>query len=351
MEFEYEVKLPNVNHRFGYGDNAINIANFYPIMAVYDGEWNLDPYHSNGDPFYSDLSNYDVTFSCDSKYVLASTGEIIKTSTESEVTRYVLSADAVRDFAMVISDKFQVIDTKYKDVDIKYYFYDDEENKQSLQTALDSIKTFSELYGEYPYKNYSVVQTNFVHGGMEYPRMVYVSDAVTDYMDYKNVIIHETAHQWWYGLVGNNEYDHAWLDEGLTDFSTALFYKHNPSYNVLYEDVIKNTNNSYVTFVDIYTKILGSVETDMTRALNEYNTESEYVYMTYVKGVLLFHNLYETLGEKSVIKSLRKYFAIYKYKNVRPEHLVGSFERVCGCELQSLFNSWVDGKVIIKTVD
>jgi len=350
IKLEYEITIPNCLHRFGYGDNTINIANFYPIVAVYDGEWNLDSYHSNGDPFYSDMANYRVELKTPNNMVVATTGNVKNKTENDNVNVYNIEAYSVRDFACVLSDKFNVVSEKYDNVTISYYYYNDDNYEQSLKTAVDSIKTFNNLYGKYPYDTYSVVKANFIHGGMEYPNLVIISDSVNDYNDYVNVIVHETAHQWWYGLVGNNEYDHAWMDEGLTDYSTALFYKYNPEYGIKYDEIIKNTTNSYVNFVEVYTKVLGSVDTTMNRSLNEYNTEPEYVYMAYVKGTLLFDSLCENVGEEKFLKILKKYFNDYKYKNASPECLIGTFEKYLGCDMVKFFNSWIDGKVIIKRV-
>ncbi len=351
LEMTFTVKLPNCLHRFGYGENTINVANFYPIMSVYEnGKWVTDPYHYNGDPFYSEVSNYNVEINAPSKYVLASTGEI--TSTENgENTNHKIKAKAVRDFAFVLSEKFEVLTDTVEHTTIKYYYYDDENPTKSLQAGVDAISTFSKLFGRYPYSTFSIVKTNFVHGGMEFPNLVYISDAVTNHDDYLNVIVHETAHQWWYGLVGSNAYRVAWLDEGLTDFCTAYFYSYNDGYNVNYEEIMKNTNNSYVTFVDVYTKVLGKVDTTMNRSLNEYNTEPEYVYITYVKGSLMFESLKELVGQEKFNKALKSYVEKYKYKNVNENHLIGEFEKVTGTDLTGWFNSWINGEVVVKNME
>ena len=185
---------------------------------------------------------------------------------------------------------------------------------------------------------------------MEYPNLVIISDSIGDYNDYVNVIVHETAHQWWYGLVGNNEFDYGWLDEGLTDYSTALFYKFNEDYGVDFAEIIKNTTNSYVNFVEVYTKVLGGVDTTMNRPLNAYNTEPEYVYMAYVKGALLFDSLRENVGEEKFLTVLKKYFENYRFKNATPDDLVGVFEKYLGYEMKGFFDSWINGKVVVKRV-
>ena len=180
--------------------------------------------------------------------------------------------------------------------------------------------------------------------------MVMISDAVDQQSDYINVIVHEIAHQWWYGLVGNDEFSYGWLDEGLTEYSTLLFYENNPSYNVDTKELIKNTTNSFVTFVDVYTKVFGEVDTTMNRKLNEYNNESEYVYIAYVKGMLLFDSLREVLGKDKFIKCLQNYFDDHQFKIATPDSMVTSFEDVTHSNLDNFFESWINGKVKIIAI-
>lgn len=348
INFEYELTLPNINHRFGYGNNAINFGNFYPIACVFEnGSFVTDEYHYNGDPFYSDVSNYTVTIKNYKDYTLASTGSIISQSTVDNLTTTMVKAQAVRDFAFVLSNKFQVKSVTENGTEIKYYYYNDTRPEDSLQTAVDSVATFNRIIGNYPYQTLSVVETNFVHGGMEYPNLVMISDVLEKYEDYQNTIIHEIAHQWWYGMVGNNEYNYGWLDEGLTEYSTALFYEQNPNYALSYDEIMTNANSSYCMFVEVYQDIFGEVDTSMDRKLSEYKTEPEYVYISYVKGVLLFDSLREILGEKTFNKCLKKYFETNKGKNVTPQDMINSFEKTSLRSLHGFFDSWIEGTVVV----
>ncbi len=347
LELNYKVYVPNVNHRFGYGDNAINMANFYPIVAVIEnGEFVCDPYNSNGDPFYSDVANYNVKLTVPNKYTVASTGTHINVSNDANTKTYNINALCVRDFAFVMSDKFSVVSSEVDGVNVNYYYYSDSQFESNLKASADAVKTFNNLFGKYPYQTLSVVQTNFVHGGMEYPNLVYISDEVEG-ADYTNVIIHEIAHQWWYGVVGSNAFKYPWLDEGLTEYSTLMFYQENPDYGINTNELIKNTNNSYVTFVDLYTEVLGKLDTSMNRALNEYGTEPEYVYATYVRGMLFFDNLCEVIGRNVFIDGLKEYYKTYALKNTNPDCFIAIMEKVSNKELKNYINSWLDGKVVI----
>lgn len=351
LYIEYTVTLPNINHRFGYGEDTINVANFYPIMCMYeDGEYVIDSYHYNGDPFYSEVANYSITITAPKEYTLASTGEISNLDEEENNNIYHIEAKAVRDFAFILSDKYSILSDNIDGVTVNYYYYKNQYPNEGLKASVNSVSTFNKLFGEYPYSTLNVCEANFVHGGMEYPNLVFISDAVTNQSDYINTIVHEVAHQWWYGLVGNNEYQYGWLDEGLTEYSTLLFYEENPEYNVDAKALIKNTTNSYVTFVEVYEKVFGSVDSSMNRKLNEYRNESEYVYIAYVKGMLIFDSLREVIGKDKLLKGLQTYFEDNKFKIATPDDLINAFEKSTGTNLNDFFKSWIDGKVRILQV-
>lgn len=351
ININYTVTLPNINHRFGYGENAVNLANFYPIACVFEnGKFIMDPYSSNGDPFYSDVANYIVNFSYPDNFVLASSGNQEDTVTHNGISSTRISALVIRDFAMVLSDKFVVISSHYEDTKVYYYYYDDENAEKSLETSVLALKTYSETFGTYPYNQLSVVQTNFVHGGMEYPNLVYISDDIKEYKSYTNVIAHEIAHQWWYAMVGNNEYSNAWLDEGLTEYSTALFYELNPQYEIELKDLMLNGIKIYSYYTQVYSAVYKELDTSMTRSLDEYTNENEYVYICYVKGMLLFDSLRQLVGDEKFFSGLRFYFDNYQFKNASSEDIIWAFESVTNYSLENFFMGWLDGKVIIMSL-
>lgn len=348
IEIEFFITLPNINHRFGYGDNTINLGNFYPIACVYeDGNFKTDLYHYNGDPFYSEMSNYNVSVTYPDNYKMASTGNLINTTAENNLTTNIISAQSVRDFAIVLSEQFEVISQECDGIMVNYYYFSDEAPEKSLEIACKAISTFNNLIGKYPYKTLAVVEANFVHGGMEYPNLIYISNDITDHTQYEQVIVHETAHQWWYNVVGNSEYDNGWLDEGLTEYSTALFYEINPNEGIDKNLIIKNAYSNYLLFVEVYGDVYGELDTSMDRNLSEFKTEPEYVYLTYVKGMLLFDTLREILGMDKFTKCLQTYYKQNSFKIAKPEDMISAFEKASNTKLETIFKSWIEGKVIL----
>jgi len=140
---------------------------------------------------------------------------------------------------------------------------------------------------------------------MEYPNLVMISSSIENEDDCKNVIVHETAHQWWYAIVGNDEYNYPWLDEALTEFSTILFYDNTDGYNLNHKDMIDASKENYSLFITVYEDVLGKIDTSM-RAIDQYSTEPEYTYCTYVKGILMFESLYQLVGKDKFLKSLKE---------------------------------------------
>ena len=348
LSIEYNFTLSNCLHRFGYGENTINLANFYPIACVYENnEFSTNPYNANGDPFYSDVANYKVNLTTNKNYIAATSGEKLSETINENKKTTTYSALVIRDFAIILSNKFKIISTKLNNTNIEYYYFNDENAEKSLQAGVDSIKTFSSLFGEFPYKNFSIVQTDFVYGGMEYPNLIMISYSIDNTDDYLNVIVHETAHQWWYAMVGNDEYTLPWLDEALTEYSTILFYDYNENYNLNHKQMIRTCLENFTTFITVYNDVLGNIDTSM-RAVNEYNTEPEYTYCTYVKGALMYDSLFSLIGEKNFINALKIYFKNNQFKNATKADLINSFEESCKQNLSNFFDSWLNGKVVIR---
>ena len=343
LKMDFEVHLAHINHRLGFGDSTINLGSVFPVFCVYDDGFVENHFVPNGDPFYSDISNYVVEFSYPENYVLACCGNVV--ANKNGYAKIV--AKNVRDFCLVLSAEFDVISASVNGVQVNYFFYDDENAEQHLGTAVKAIKFFSETFGDYDYGQLSVVKCDFCFGGMEYPNLVMISDAIADDLTYDYVIVHEIAHQWWYGMVGNNEFEEGWLDESLTEYSSALFFEEFDEYRLKYDTIISNAHESYKQFVEVYSHVFGQVDERMLRALNEFETEPEYVNCVYTKGVLLYDSLREMLGKRKFEKCVKTYFKKYKCKNAKTEDLVRVFCDTSKCELSNFFESWISGKVVI----
>ena len=350
LEINFEVKLANINHRLGVGENTINFGNFYPVSCVYENGngFRKDVYCSNGDPFYSECANYNVELTYPSDFIIASSGEIVKEENYDNLTKIAVKSKKARDFSFVLSKKFKKAVQKLGEIDIVYCGYSEDENiNECLLTCVDALKTFNQLFGDYPYSQLIISKSNFVYGGMEYPGLVIVSDDISDQNELNYVIVHEIAHQWWYAVVGSDQINHPWQDEGLAEFSTLLFFKNNTNYGEDYDKLIESATQSYRLFERVYKNITGQFDGRMDRSLYQFETEPEYTQLTYTKGVLMFDSIMHDIGEKKLEKGLKKYYKDYAFKIATPHDLIYCLSKGSGYNLDGYIKSWLDGKVVI----
>lgn len=346
ITIDFSLTLADVIARTGVNDSAINLANFYPVLCgIENGAFYECVYYANGDPFFSDCADYRVTLSASADYVTAATGAVVSSELKKDKRVNVYKAENVRSFAFVLSKDFEAITDSSAGTEITYYYYKDENPAKSLKTAVEAVKFFSESFGKYPYPTFSVVQTKFIQGGMEFPRIVFISDELDD-KAYAEVIVHETAHQWWQSVVGNNEVKYGFLDEGLAEYSVVNFYEKHPDYGYSRETLVKSAEQTYKIFCSVYDKLFGKVNTAMLRDLSEFNSEYEYVNVAYVKPTIMYDCLRATLGDARFFKGLRRYYEDFAFKNAAPADLVASFNKV-GADTEGFFEGFFNGKAII----
>jgi len=312
-----------------------------------DGDFVQDGYHANGDPFYSDMANYDVTISYPNTLMLASTGESVMSVEKNGKIIQRIEASVVRDFAVVLCDQWLCKSQEVNGTTFNYYYYKDENSDTTFQAMIDAVTTFESLLGDYPYSTLTAVQANFIHGGMEYPNLILISDDIELKNEIIQVTVHEIGHQWFYNLVGNNEVKEAWLDEALTEYITAMFFEINTTYEVSFTDICANYLNSYQLFVDVYTEVFGEVDTSMNRTLSQFNSEPEYTYLVYVKGFLMLNNIRTILGDSVFCLGLRTYFENNKYDIATTADFISAFQKASHKDVQGIINSWLEGNVII----
>ncbi len=346
VTINYEITLAKTVARTGINKDTVNLANFYPILCgIEKGSFYECVYYYNGDPYFSDCANYQVEFTCDSKYVVASSGEEISCSQKEEKTVRNYKIDKARSFALVLSEKFKIKTAEYDGVKINYYYYNTAYPERSIGVAKESIEYFSKTFGKYPYKTYSVVETEFLQGGMEFPALTMISDTLSENENIE-VIVHETAHEWWCVGVGNNEIKYGFLDEGLAEYSVVMFYETHNKYGLTRNIMVESAEKTFKAFCSVYDKLYNRVDTSMLRSIPEYSSEYEYVNIAYIKPVIMYDTLRKTIGDKKFFASLKKYYEEYSFKNATPDDLVGVFEKT-GADTNGYFESFFNGKALI----
>ncbi len=342
----FKVHLPNVLHRFGYSNSTINLTGFYPILCVYENsEFYENVYYPSGDPFYSDCANYKVSLKVPSKYVVASSLNPQYTICSSDYTEYDYVQNSVREIAFILSDKFNVMKKEVLKTSLYYYYYNDENPEKTMETIEKSFKFFSSKFCDYPYKTYSVCQADFIFGGMEYPCLTFI-DSSLENINKDYTIVHETAHEWWYGLVGVNESLEGYIDEGLTEYSTFLFFKNYSEYNLKFTEIIEKTTLAYQEIRRTLSKENENIKPVMKRSLKDYDSDLDYVSINYYRSAIMFHRLKESMGEKKFIKCLQYILNTYKYQNINTSILKNAFEKYKSGS-SKIINSFIEGNAVV----
>jgi len=338
LELKYKVIIPPAGERFGYGESNINMGNWYPVAAVYDDEgWNLDKYYSVGDPFYSDISNYAISIKAPKEYTIAASGRVEEEKLEGDYKIWKFTAKDMRDFAFVVSDKFRTAKETVGDTVIKSYYYAEHESKgkEALEYGKRAIEIFNRVYGEYPYPTYSVVETEFP-SGMEYPGLVYINTRYYDDGHNGDIMlyttVHETAHQWWYGVVGNDQIDEAWLDEGFATYSEGIFTEEEfgSANGKLYYEYLEESAKE-----DIKSQAYDGV---ILKPLSSYKNWNDYGPAVYTGGAVLLSEIRKKVGDEDFFRILQSYYQEYSFKIATTEDFLTVCEKVSGMEFDDLFN-------------
>jgi len=349
LKFEFEVQIPPSIANFGYGDNTYNIANWYPILAVYDEEgWHKDPYYSIGDPFYSQVGLYEVNIKTPKEYTVAASGSLNQKREENGKVVWSFSTGLVRDFAWLASEKFETKASNVGNTKVTSYYIKgtEEYGQKALEYGKNAISFFNKYFGEYPYKDYSIVAANYIFSGMEYPNLVIISDEYygpginLEYLEY--TVVHETAHQWWYGLVGNNQIEEAWLDEALTEYSTQLYYEYYYGKEISQDIYEKFTLNPYRYFESSIT--LGPI----LRHLSDFPSWDDYSATVYNRGAIMFKDLEARMGKPKLQEALKLYYKQNIYRNATGKDLIKALNEVTGTDWTDYVYDWLRATEILE---
>lgn len=233
----FTTRLPRFAWRSGAVDGFVFAGQWYPQLAAFDpelGRFETHEYHRFGE-FESDVGDYEVELHVPEGLTVGATGEKARTTTGVQGAKlpgggpggsapWLFEARNVRDFAWVAGPYTQdlVGDTRHG-VRVRVLCRRSQAAaRRLLDEAVAALEELGARYGGYPYPELTVAETP-IEGGMEYPALVFIGEAVIDEAGSTEleVVTHEVAHQWWAMLVGNNGLDEAWIDEGLATYTTA----------------------------------------------------------------------------------------------------------------------------------
>ena len=324
---------------------ALSMTQWYPKLAEYDFEgWHPNPYIAR--EFHGVWGDYSVKITIDKNYILGGTGYLQNSTeigygyhpknktidhSEKEKLTWHFFAPSVHDFTWAADPDFVHDVVKGpNDVDLHFLYKTNQENWRKLQPhSVGLMKYFNENIGEYPWKQYSIIQGG--DGGMEYA----MSTLITGGEQYSRLLgttSHEMAHAWFQHILANNEAKHPWMDEGFASYI-----------DVLAENSVlgKTPKNPFKRSYDSYRRLANSgVEQPQTTHSDRYNYNFAYSVSAYSKGSVFLAQLGYIVGPKTLKKILKRYFNEFKFKHPSPNDFKRVAEKVSDLELEWYLNDW-----------
>ena len=344
----FEGVVPKQIRRSGRNNKdgvALSMTQWYPKLAEYDFEgWHPNPYIAR--EFHGVWGDYNVKITIDKNYILGGTGYLQNSTeigygyhpknktidhSEKEKLTWHFFAPSVHDFTWAADPDFVHDVVKGpNDVDLHFLYKTNQENWRKLQPhSVGLMKYFNENIGEYPWKQYSIIQGG--DGGMEYA----MSTLITGGEQYSRLLgttSHEMAHAWFQHILANNEAKHPWMDEGFASYI-----------DVLAENSVlgKTPKNPFKRSYDSYRRLANSgVEQPQTTHSDRYNYNFAYSVSAYSKGSVFLAQLGYIVGPKTLKKILKRYFNEFKFKHPSPNDFKRVAEKVSDLELEWYLNDW-----------
>jgi hypothetical protein len=350
FDMEFKGQVPVQIRRSGRNNKdgvALSMSQWYPKLAEYDFEgWHADPYIAR--EFHGVWGDFDVKLTIDKNYTVGGSGYLqnpneighgyetpgTKVKTKGKTLTWHFKAPMVHDF-MWAADPEYVHDTLQMEngPTLHFLYKNNEKYKETWEKVqpltAKAMRFFSKNIGEYPYKQYSVIQGG--DGGMEYA----MSTLITGGDKPGSVIgtmIHELAHSWFQHILATNEAKHEWMDEGFTTFISSLCS------NQILE---KNKENPFESSYRGYYYLVGSgKEQPQTTHADRYNENTPYGIAAYSKGSIFLSQLGYIIGQDKLMETLRKYYEDFKFKHPVPNDIKRTAEKVSGMELDWYLTDW-----------
>ncbi|MDH5468786.1 MAG: M1 family metallopeptidase [Candidatus Aminicenantes bacterium] len=355
LEIDFYSKLPKVFARSGFYSDFFMVGQWFPKIGVFwKGEWNCHQYHVNTE-FFADYGVYEVEITVPEEYVVGATGKRIKETSNNDGTKtYIHYQEDVHDFAWTACPDFVEfrepfrMENPHVDTEMILLIHRMHLNHKEryLNALKNGIEFYSQSYGAYPYSTITLVDPApkaTGAGGMEYPTLftgmtmwwlpkgIYMTEMVT---------IHEFGHNYWYGMVGSNEFEEAWLDEGINTYSevkaTAKYFGEDQS-------MLNCAGLKISDLVLQRAQVMGSSQLDpILKNSWEYYSIGSYGLNTYSKAGLMLLTLENYLGEDVMSKIMRTYFERWKFKHPTSEDFLAVAEEVSGQDLSWFFDQFLN---------
>lgn len=326
------------------------LAHWLPLLAGFDpvSGWVIGPVSQNGDPVFTNTALFDVTLDVPADLTFVTTGDEVDTQEHGDVvTRRFISGPS-RDFVMAADADFKVVSETVGDTVVNSFFNPGNEagGQDVLTAGTQSFEIFNELFGTYPFKQMDLIEIALGNGagGVEFPQLMYIgsdyygasefSDAIPEFLEF--VTAHEVGHQWWYALVGNNQYQHAFIDEGLTNYVTTAYYGKQYGAEAARRQINTNLKAGY------FSLLFNGGDQIVDQPTDDFPSMTSYGVTVYGKAALAFLELRILIGDDAFFGALQAYYQEFRFSVATPDDLKAAFETAYGQSLEEFWRHWFE---------
>lgn len=359
VQIEWTSRVPRTFARTGAVGDYFFLAQWFPKIGVLeDTGWNCHQFHA-GTEFFADYGVYDVRITVPSGWVVGATGKLVerREGGDGTATHHHRQED-VHDFAWTASPHYLERRARFEHprlppVDIRLLLQPEhaDQAERHFEATRAALRYYGEWYGAYPYGHVTVVDPAWQSGagGMEYPTLFTSGTrwlAPRDVTQPEGVTIHEAGHQFWYGLVANNEFEHAWLDEGLNTFSTARAieraigakYHSERFFGGFVPWVHRDLPVSRATDGNRLSGYRGAAESDVPATPSFRYFPGTGGAITYNKTALWLHTLERHLGWPALQRIMSTFFQRWQFRHPKPEDFFAVANEVSRQDLTWFFD-------------
>lgn len=356
FHIQFHDKFPQVVARTGHYGDFILGGQWFPKVGVWwHGAWNCHQFHADTE-FFADFGVYDVKLTLPKREVVGATGVETASVDNSDGTKTVtFHAEDVHDFAWTADPYYKIFDDTFQGsagpVHIRVLMQpaNAAQGPREIAIVKRTMQRFDEWYGAYPYPQITVVDpAAFQAGGMEYPTFITAGTAwwaPDSVLLPEGVTEHEFGHQYWYGMVATNEFEEAWLDEGINSYTEVKVLES------LYGEFRSVVNGQHVTYGDREEQRGGYSQNatfdPMTRKAWQFAGDASYGGVTYGKTASVLLTLEIVIGEDTMQRAVRTWFQRYKFTHPTGTDFLKTIEEVSGKDLSWYFNQAVTGTAVL----
>jgi len=359
VSLDFTARLPRVSVRTGYKDEFFMVVQWFPKIGVLEEKgWNCHQFHATSE-FFSDFGNYDVSIDVPARYKgkVGATGERVdERETSAGRVLYRFRQQGVHDFAWTADPSYLVLEDTFREAglgDVRLHLYLQPEHARQAEryfgAARAALSGYGRVLGPYPYPTLSIVDPPWGArgaGGMEYPTLITAGTrwlaAHSD--DPEDVVVHETGHQFFYGIVGSNEFEDAWMDEGINTFAEArvmgsleAFYYTQRYFGgfvpFAFKDIRLDRESSWNRFAGYRRN--PKLDRQSTPSYQYYPSANV---TTYNKTALWLNTMERWLGWPTVQRTLSTLFTRWQFKHPKPQDFFAIANEAAGRDLTPFFD-------------